>query len=90
MESDFTQECIKVNLPSQNKVKWMVTLMLFKEVKNVTTIKTCLASLEGIEASLSILALETVQKESTDDLHEAMLLVGEIVTDIKKQVHTMD
>lgn len=78
----------KSNLTSQNKDKWMVTL--FKEVENMTTLKTCLASLEGIEASLSILALQTLHKESAKDLHEAMLLVGEIVTDIKKKVHMKD
>jgi hypothetical protein len=87
-ESRIYTGMYKSNLTSQNKNKWMVNL--FKEVENVTMIKTCLASLEGIEASLSILALQTIQKESADDLHAAMLLVGEIVTDIKKKVETMD
>lgn len=53
------------------------------------TVRICLANLEGIEASLSILALNTEQKESAADLHQAMLLVGEIVTDIKKRVEIL-
>ena len=54
-----------------------------------SNVKTCLASLKGIEAGLSDLALKTVQEESAKDLHEAMLLVGEIVTDIKKRVEAL-
>ena len=50
-----------------------------------SSVKTCLASLKGIEAGLSTLALKTDQEESARDIHEAMLLVGEIVTDIKKR-----
>ena len=50
------------------------------------TLRLCLANLEEIEASLSILALNAEQKETAADLHQAMLLVGEIVTDIKQRV----
>ena len=50
------------------------------------TARICLANLEGIEAGLSMLALNVEQKEIAEDLHKAMLLVGEIVTDIKKSV----
>ena len=54
-----------------------------------STVKTCLASLQGIEASLSNLALKTEQDQAAKDLHEAMLIVGEIVTDIKKRVEAL-
>ena len=53
------------------------------------TVRICLANLEGIEASLSILALNAEQKESAEDFHKAMSLVGEIVTDIKKRVEVL-
>ncbi len=62
------------------------------EVERMTvkeTVRICLANLEGIEASLSMLALNVEQKEVAEDLHKAMLLVGEIVTDIKKNVEVI-
>ena len=48
--------------------------------------KICLANLKGIEASLSILALNAEHKDSAKDLHEAMLLVGEVIKDLEKGI----
>ena len=51
-----------------------------------TNAKICLANLKGIEASLSILALNTEQQEFAKDLHETMLLIGEIIKEVEKEV----
>ena len=51
-----------------------------------TNAKICVANLKGIEASLSILALNTEQQEFAKDLHETMLLIGEIIKEVEKEV----
>ena len=56
---------------------------------NKTNEKICLANLKGIEASLSILALNTEEKDSAKDLHEAMLLVGEVIKDLAKGIEEL-
>jgi len=48
-------------------------------------VKQCLASLKGVEASLSSLALRTQENESQRILHETMMTVNEIVTDLEKK-----
>lgn len=47
-------------------------------------VKQCLASLKGVEASLSSLALRTQENESKQPLHETMMVVTEVVRDLKK------
>ena len=49
-------------------------------------VKQCLASLKGVEASLSSLAIRTQENESKKTLHETMMVVNELVTDLKKRV----
>ncbi len=47
-------------------------------------VKQCFASLKGVEASLSSLALRTLDDESKRTLHEAMMVVHEVTKDLKK------
>ncbi|MGG0413404.1 DUF1657 domain-containing protein [Peribacillus simplex] len=53
-------------------------------------VKQCLASLKGVEASLSSLALRSQENESKQILHETMMAVNEIVTDLKKRVGELE
>lgn len=52
----------------------------------VSNVKKSLASLKGVEADLSSLALRTEDTESKRSLHETMMIVHEVVTDLKKRV----
>lgn len=51
-----------------------------------SNVKKSLASLKGVEADLSSLALRTEDTESKRSLHETMMIVHEVVTDLKKRV----
>jgi hypothetical protein len=53
-------------------------------------VKQCLASLKGVEASLSSLAIRTQENESKKTLHETMMVVSELVTDLKKRVGELE
>ncbi|AKP46227.1 MULTISPECIES: DUF1657 domain-containing protein [Bacillus] len=53
-------------------------------------VKQCMASLKGVEASLSSLALRTQDDESKRTLHETMMIVHEVVEDIKKRVGELE
>jgi hypothetical protein len=53
-------------------------------------VKQCMASLKGVEASLSSLALRTQDNESKRILHETMMTVHEVVEDIKKRVGELE
>jgi hypothetical protein len=53
-------------------------------------VKQCLASLKGIEASLSSLAIRTQENESKQTLHETMMVVNELVTDLNKRVGELE
>ncbi|MCM3413198.1 DUF1657 domain-containing protein [Metabacillus litoralis] len=53
-------------------------------------VKKSLASLKGIEADLSSLALRTQDHESKRTLHETMMVVHEVVTDLKKRVGELE
>lgn len=56
----------------------------------VSDVKQCLASLKGVEASLSNLAERTQENESKQTIHETMMIVSEIVTDLKKRVGELE
>ena len=56
----------------------------------VSDVKKCLASLKGVEASLSNLAERTQDNESKRILHETMMVVSEIVADLKKRVGELE
>ncbi|MCP1190064.1 DUF1657 domain-containing protein [Priestia flexa] len=51
-----------------------------------SNVKLSLASLKGVEADLSSLALRTEDTESKRSLHETIMIVHEVVTDLKKRV----
>ena len=53
-------------------------------------VKQCLVSLKGIEASLSSLAIRTQETKSKETLHETMMVVNELVTDLKKRVRELE
>jgi Protein of unknown function (DUF1657) len=53
-------------------------------------VKQCLASLKGIEASLSSLAIRSQENESKQTLHETMMVVNELVIDLKKRVGQLE
>ncbi|MCR2847987.1 DUF1657 domain-containing protein, partial [Heyndrickxia coagulans] len=53
-------------------------------------VKQCMASLKGVEASLSSLALRTQDDESKRTLHETMMIVHEVVEDIKNRVGELE
>lgn len=53
-------------------------------------VKQCLASLKGIEANLSSLAIHSQDNESQRTFHETMLLVHEVVTDLQKRVGELE
>ncbi|MGG3450611.1 MULTISPECIES: DUF1657 domain-containing protein [Bacillaceae] len=55
-----------------------------------SSVKQCLASLKGAEASLSSLTSRTQDDESRRTLHEAMMEVNEIVTDLKKRIGELE
>ncbi|CAI9394397.1 hypothetical protein ABW02_23440 [Niallia circulans] len=53
-------------------------------------VKQCFVSLKGVEASLSSLALQTLDDDSKRSLHETMMVVHEVVTDLKKRVGELE
>ena len=53
-------------------------------------VKQCLASLKGVEASLSSLAIRTQENESKQTLHETMMVVNELVKDLKNRVGELE
>jgi hypothetical protein len=53
-------------------------------------VKQSLASLKGIEADLSSLALRTQDHETKRTLHDTMMVVHEVVTDLKKRVGELE
>ncbi|WP_413158425.1 DUF1657 domain-containing protein [Bacillus subtilis] len=53
-------------------------------------VKQSLASLKGVEASLSSLALRTLDNESKRTLHETMMILHEVVTDLKKRIGELE
>lgn len=53
-------------------------------------VKQCLANLKGIEASLSSLAIRTEDEETARTLHETMLMVSEMMVDLKKRIGLLE
>ncbi|KQL35993.1 MULTISPECIES: DUF1657 domain-containing protein [Bacillaceae] len=56
----------------------------------VSDVKKCLASLKGVEASLSHLAERTQDYESKQTIHQTMMTVSEVVEDLKKRVGELE
>lgn len=55
-----------------------------------SNVKQCLATLKGVEAGLSDLAMRTQDEEAKRTVHETMMEVSEIVTDLKKRVQELE
>ncbi len=53
-------------------------------------VKQCLASLKGIEAGLSGLALRTQDASSAEFLHQAVRHVGDIKKDLEKRAAELE
>lgn len=53
-------------------------------------VKQCAASLRGVEAALSSLALRTQDEESKRILHETMVKVNEVMNDVQKRVGELE
>lgn len=53
-------------------------------------VKQCAASLKGVEAGLSNLALQTLDDESKRVLHETMMKVNEVLKDVQKRVGELE
>jgi len=53
-------------------------------------VKKCFASLKGVEASLSSLALRTLDDQSKQTLHEIMMVVHEVTKDLKTRVGELE
>lgn len=53
-------------------------------------VKQCAASLRGVEAGLSSLALRTQDDESKRILHETMLKVNEVMKDVQRRVGELE
>lgn len=53
-------------------------------------VKQCAASLKGVEAGLSNLALQTLDDETKRVLHETMMKVNEVLKDVQKRVGELE
>lgn len=53
-------------------------------------VKQCVASLKGVEAGLSSLALRTQDDEEKRILHETMMVVNEVMKDVHKRVGKLE
>lgn len=55
-----------------------------------SNVKHTLANLKGIEADLSRLALQTEDHVSKQSLHETMMLIHEVVMDLKFRIKEIE
>lgn len=55
-----------------------------------SNVKQCAASLKGVEAGLSNLALQTQDDESKRILHVTMMKVNEVLKDVQKRVGDLE
>ncbi|MGG3805582.1 DUF1657 domain-containing protein [Metabacillus fastidiosus] len=53
-------------------------------------VKQCLATVKGIDASLSNLAIVSQDEETKRVFHEMMLLIGEVKEDLQKRVGKLE
>ncbi|ENQ3105910.1 MULTISPECIES: DUF1657 domain-containing protein [Bacillus] len=56
----------------------------------VASVKTCLASLKGAQASLSALSQNSADQETKRVFHECMLEMDSIIADIQGRVSTLE
>lgn len=56
----------------------------------IASVKTCLASVRGAQASLSSLSLNSQDEESKRVFHECMLEMDSIIADLKNRVSVLE
>ncbi|HGH7178936.1 MULTISPECIES: DUF1657 domain-containing protein [Bacillus] len=56
----------------------------------IASVKTCLASLRGAQASLSSLSLNAADEESKRVFHECMLEMDSVIADLKDRVSLLE
>ncbi|MED0904448.1 DUF1657 domain-containing protein [Bacillus cereus] len=56
----------------------------------IASVKTCLASVRGAQASLSSLSLNSQDEESKRVFHECMLEMDSIITDLQDRVSVLE
>lgn len=55
----------------------------------VSNVQQCFVNLKGIEAQLSIMALNSRDEEAQRVFHETMTIIGEIKSDLQKRILIM-
>lgn len=53
-------------------------------------VNSCVATIKGMEAQLSILALNSMDKEAQRAFHEAMMVMVEIKNDLQSRVTQLE
>ncbi|PHC98117.1 hypothetical protein COF36_01485 [Bacillus pseudomycoides] len=56
----------------------------------VASVKTCLASLKGAQASLSTLSQDAADEEAKRVFHECMLEMDSVITDLKNRISMLE
>ncbi|MBJ8056172.1 DUF1657 domain-containing protein [Bacillus cereus] len=56
----------------------------------MASVKTCLASLRGAQASLSSLSLNSIDDEAKRVFHECMLEMDRVIADLKDRVSILE
>ncbi|AXR19790.1 DUF1657 domain-containing protein [Bacillus thuringiensis] len=56
----------------------------------IASVKTCLASVRGAQASLSSLSLNSTDDEAKRVFHECMLEMDSVITDLKDRVSVLE
>ncbi|AKE19379.1 MULTISPECIES: DUF1657 domain-containing protein [Bacillus] len=56
----------------------------------IASVKTCLASVRGAQASLSSLSLNSQDEESKRVFHECMLEMDSIIADLKDRISVLE
>ncbi|AEA18836.1 MULTISPECIES: DUF1657 domain-containing protein [Bacillus] len=56
----------------------------------IASVKTCLASVKGAQASLSSLSLNSQDEESKRVFHECMLEMDSVIADLKDRISVLE
>ena len=56
----------------------------------ISSVKTCLASVRGAQASLSSLSLNSQDEESKRVFHECMLEMDSVIADLKDRISVLE
>ncbi|CAI8730955.1 MULTISPECIES: DUF1657 domain-containing protein [Bacillus] len=56
----------------------------------VASVKTCLASLKGAQASLSTLSQDAADEEAKRVFHECMLEMDSVIADLKNRISMLE